>query len=270
MMEEAATAEGTDAPDAGAQTLARVRPPGRMLISDVRIRVSAAANTKQLEKRFNYLWQSAHSILPTNALLAHQMISSMMEMARTNRVELPAAVLDFICECCGALIVPSLSANVRVQSQTHKSRANRKLTRERRKLAAQTGIPGVPQLLLNVLRVSCRRCNHVNIRAGASEIIKPKSKKRQLETPAAEVEPEVKRTRTTEPTPASESNSVPETKLLPQEQPRSMFAPPPSPPRKLLDGPKKKKKKKAPDAAVTAVKSNLSSFLQSLRPGTSK
>lgn len=85
-----------------------------------------------------------------------------------------------------------------------------------------------------------------------------------------EVEPEVKRTRTTEPTPASESNSVPETKLLPQEQPRSMFAPPPSPPRKLLDGPKKKKKKKAPDAAVTAVKSNLSSFLQSLRPGTSK
>lgn len=75
----------------------------------------------------------------------------MMEMARTNRVELPAAVLDFICECCGALIVPSLSANVRVQSQTHKSRANRKLTRERRKLAAQTGIPGIPQLLLNVL-----------------------------------------------------------------------------------------------------------------------
>lgn len=75
----------------------------------------------------------------------------MMEMARTNRVELPATVLDFICECCGALVVPSLSADVRVQPQTHKSRANRKLTRERRKLAAQTGIPGVAQLLLNVL-----------------------------------------------------------------------------------------------------------------------
>lgn len=187
------TMEVADAPDAGAaQTRARTRLPDRLLIPDVRIRVSAAANTKQLEKRFNYLWQSAHSILPTNALLAHQMMyegslssmltciallrmcyasavlicvtlllicihascycsSSMMEMARTNRVELSAAVLDFICECCGALIVPSLSADVRVQPQTPKSRANRKLTRERHKLAVQTGTPGVPQLLLNIL-----------------------------------------------------------------------------------------------------------------------
>ncbi|RLN91695.1 hypothetical protein BBJ28_00007037, partial [Nothophytophthora sp. Chile5] len=53
----------------------------------------------------------------------------------------------------------------------------------------------------------------------------------------------------------------------------SMLAPPPSPPRKLLDGPKtrKKKKKKAqPDADVVAVKSSLSSFLQSLQPSSRK
>lgn len=95
MMEEAATAEGTDAPDAGAQTLARVRPPGRMLISDVRIRVSAAANTKQLEKRFNYLWQSAHSILPTNALLAHQMMYELSLCAYSD--------LCYYCACAMAL-----------------------------------------------------------------------------------------------------------------------------------------------------------------------
>lgn len=65
----------TAAPDAEASLQhARVRPPGRLLVPDVRIRVSAAANTKQLEKRFNYLWQGAHGILPTNALLAHQMM----------------------------------------------------------------------------------------------------------------------------------------------------------------------------------------------------
>lgn len=75
----------------------------------------------------------------------------MMEMARSHRAELPRVVLDFICECCGALLVPSLSADVRVQPQTHKSSANRKLTRQRRKLQAQFGTPIVPQILLNVL-----------------------------------------------------------------------------------------------------------------------
>jgi hypothetical protein len=47
---------------------------------------------------------------------------------------------------------------------------------------------------------------------------------------------------------------------------------PPSPPRKLLDGPKRKKKKKqaTADPAAVVVKSSLSSFLQSLRPGMSK
>ena len=54
--------------------------------------------------------------------------------------------------------------------------------------------------------------------------------------------------------------------------PSSMFAAvaPPSSPRKLLDGPKKRTKKKKknaqPDAAVVAVKNDLSSFLQGLAP----
>lgn len=54
---------------------------------------------------------------------------------------------------------------------------------------------------------------------------------------------------------------------------RSMFASPPSPPRKLLDGPKRRKKKKktaAEDPASAAAKSSLSSFLQNLRPSSSK
>ena len=49
--------------------------------------------------------------------------------------------------------------------------------------------------------------------------------------------------------------------------PAGLFAPAPSsPPRKLLDGPKKRKKKKKtqPDAAVLAVKKDLSSFLEGL------
>lgn len=75
----------------------------------------------------------------------------MMEMARINLVELPATVLDYICECCGALLVPSLSADVRVHPQTHKSRANRKLAHSRRKTAAQLGTPSVPQILLNIV-----------------------------------------------------------------------------------------------------------------------
>ncbi|KAF1335794.1 Rnase p, rpr2/rpp21 subunit, partial [Globisporangium splendens] len=254
----------------------------RLLLPEIKLKTgNAAANVKQLEKRFNYLWLAAHTILPTSALLAHEMMSSMTEMARNNGVELPAAVLDFICECCGALLVPSLSADVRVQPQTHKSTANRKLTRLRRKLQAQHGTAGAPQILRNVLRVCCRRCEHVNLRAGVSEIVKPKSKKRPVEGQTeVDVAPGTKRAKT-EPSPvslilqdAAVSSSGSLTTAQPGnaglEKPRSMFAPPPSPPRKLLDGPKKKKKKKTTDAAVVAVKSNLSSFLQSLRPSTTK
>uniref|UniRef100_K3WBL9 Uncharacterized protein n=1 Tax=Globisporangium ultimum (strain ATCC 200006 / CBS 805.95 / DAOM BR144) TaxID=431595 RepID=K3WBL9_GLOUD len=244
-----------------------------LLLPEIKLKTSnAAASLKQLEKRFGYLWQAAHTILPTSALLAHQMISSMTEMARNNGVELPAAVLDFICECCGALLVPSLSADVRVQAQTHKSAANRKLTKLRRKLQAQHGTAGAPQILRNILRMCCRRCEHVNIRAGVSEIVKPKSKKRPIEGQTEA--PDTKRAKT-EPSPvslilqdAAVSTTQPGNTEL--EKPRSMFAPPPSPPRKLLDGPKKKKKKKTADTAVVAVKSNLSSFLQSLRPSTAK
>lgn len=46
----------------------------RLLLPDIKVRASAASNSRQLEQRFNYLWHAAHNILATNALLAHQMM----------------------------------------------------------------------------------------------------------------------------------------------------------------------------------------------------
>lgn len=57
-----------------AKTQQKVAGCERLLVPDVKLKASAVANSKQLEKRCNYLWQAAHSILPTNTLLAHQMM----------------------------------------------------------------------------------------------------------------------------------------------------------------------------------------------------
>lgn len=58
--------------------------------------------------------------------------SSMVAMARQQRVELPSGVLDFVCENCGGLLLPSVTADIRVQPQSHKSAAKRKLGRKRK------------------------------------------------------------------------------------------------------------------------------------------
>ena len=54
----------------------------------------------------------------------------MMQMARTSRAQLPQSVLDFICARCGGLVVPSVSADVRVVPQGRQSPANRRLRRQ--------------------------------------------------------------------------------------------------------------------------------------------
>lgn len=74
--------------------------------------------------------------------------TSAVQMARAARVELPRAALDFVCERCGALLVPSLSADVRVQPQSSRAPANRKLARARRR---DVSSQGAPQRLVNVV-----------------------------------------------------------------------------------------------------------------------
>ncbi|OWY98016.1 hypothetical protein PHMEG_00031328, partial [Phytophthora megakarya] len=215
--------------------------------------------------RFAFLWSSALRLLPTNASLANHMIASMMQQARSSRATLPQAVLDFICENCGGLLVPSVSADVRVVPQSRKSPANRRLARQQRRAQLQNGSNGprvAREMLANIVRVTCHRCKHANDRPGASVVHKAKVKRKREET-VEDSAPETKKAKV-ESAEAVRNEEAAPIELKPA--PTSVFAPPPSPPRKLLDGPKRKKKKKKtqPDAAVVAVKSSLSSFLQGL------
>ncbi|POM76794.1 Hypothetical protein PHPALM_5932 [Phytophthora palmivora] len=240
------------------------------------MKIVSAENSRQLEKRFAFLWSSAHRLLPTNALLANHMIASMMQLARSSRATLPQPVLDFICENCGGLLVPSVSADVRVVSQCHKSPANRRLARQQRRAQIQNGSNGprlVREALSTLVRVTCHRCEHINDRPGASVVHKAKIKKRVREEDVDKedtVAPEMKRLKTNiEDAAKNEVKTLENSVAAPIElkpAPTSVFAPPPSPPRKLLDGPKRKKKKKKAqhDPAVVAVKSSLSSFLQGI------
>ncbi|GMF37754.1 unnamed protein product [Phytophthora fragariaefolia] len=127
--------------------------------------------------------------------------------------------------------------------------------------------------------VKCRRCQHANDRPGASVVHKAKTKKRAREenVPSEEAPGKKLKADGGEAAPVETVKSgvadVPPAAVELEVAPTSVFAVPPSPPRKLLDGPKRKKKKKKqtqPDAAVVAVKSSLSSFLQGLKPSTSK
>ncbi|KAL4128802.1 hypothetical protein PRIC2_007782 [Phytophthora ramorum] len=255
-------------------------PLGSLLLPEMK--VTSTENSRQLDKRFAFLWTSAHRLVVTNAALANHMIASMMQLARASHAQLPQTVLDYICEKCGGLLVPSVSADVRVVSQSLKSPANRRLARQHRRAQQQNGSKGprlVRESLSTIVRVTCHRCKHANDRPGASVVHKPKTKKRARED-AQDKEtdtPETKRLkaeggeaatmeqRTTAESTGAGTTAVAVAASVEVKVARtSVFAPPPSPPRKLLDGPKRKKKKKKaqPDAAVVAVKSSLSSFLQ--------
>ncbi|EEY54775.1 uncharacterized protein PITG_08324 [Phytophthora infestans T30-4] len=235
------------------------------------MKVVSAANSRQLEKRFTFLWSSAHTLLPTSPTLANHMIATMMQLARSSRAQLPQPVLDFICKNCGGLLVPSVSADARVVPQTLKSPANRRLTRQQRCIQQQNGSNG-PRLareaLSTIVRVTCHRCQHANDRPGASIVYKAKTKKRAREEQETEFtsagEAKKLKADNNEPGKTEEIKAASTDEL--KTAPTNVFVPPPSPPRKLLDGPKRKKKKKKtqPDAAAVAVKSSLSSFLQGL------
>ncbi|KAI9992837.1 hypothetical protein PInf_014750 [Phytophthora infestans] len=219
------------------------------------MKVVSAANSRQLEKRFTFLWSSAHTLLPTSPTLANHMIATMMQLARSSRAQLPQPVLDFICKNCGGLLSP----------------ANRRLTRQQRCIQQQNG-SNDPRLareaLSTIVRVTCHRCQHANDRPGASIVYKAKTKKRAREEQETEFtsagEAKKLKADNNEPGKTEEIKAASTDEL--KTAPTNVFVPPPSPPRKLLDGPKRKKKKKKtqPDAAAVAVKSSLSSFLQGL------
>lgn len=81
----------------------------------------------------------------------------MMQLTRTSRAQLPQSVLDFICESCGGLLVPSLSADVRVVPQSRKSPVNRRLAKQQRRAQHQNGNNG-PRLVretLSTIVVGC-------------------------------------------------------------------------------------------------------------------
>ncbi|TMW64737.1 hypothetical protein Poli38472_011617 [Pythium oligandrum] len=259
LLVELAMPEGMeDATCAGDAQTTPTRAYGRLLLPVIKLK--ASASSRQLEHRLNYLWSSAHALLATSPTLAHTMAASIMAIAREQRLQLPSDVLDYLCEQCGGLLVPSLSATVRVQSQRDTSRTNRKLRRVQRKRFPSSAVSSTAprrELLQNALHVTCLRCNHATTRAGASAVHKIKPKKRPLDTADEAASVDAKRVKRNEPGDS--------------EQPvaKSVFATPASPPRKLLDG-KRKKKPKKPDAATTAVKSGLNSFLQTLRPSFAK
>ncbi|GLD97022.1 hypothetical protein PINS_up005705 [Pythium insidiosum] len=224
-----------------------------------------------------------------------------MQTARQQHVELPRAVLDYVCQQCGGLLVPGVTAEPRVTALHHRSPMNRKLARQQRAAirrhqhAAIDGARPKREVLVNVVALRCARCHHANARPGASVVLKPKTKKRPL-ADDAEQENSAKRVKKTDAPAATEApppppaaaaavavaDAVPVAGAVatapPSQQPepvavRSVFAAPPSPPRKLLDGPAKKKKKKknaAETPATSAVKSSLNSFLDNLRPSFAK
>uniref|UniRef100_A0AAV1SZS8 Uncharacterized protein n=1 Tax=Peronospora matthiolae TaxID=2874970 RepID=A0AAV1SZS8_9STRA len=259
-------------------------PIGALVLPE--INVTSAETSRQIEKRFSFLWSSAHRLLPTSAALANHLIASMMQIARTSRAQLPQSVLDFICECCGGLLVPSVSADVRVVSQSRQSPINRRLARQQRRAckrlsSTESGRRFVCATLSTIVRVTCHRCRHSNDRPGTSAIYKAKLKKcrgegQHLKATDPELKTKKMDTKSIDgqveqfaPTVAKASPNCVELKSAPC----SMFAAvAPSSPRKLLDGPKKRKKKQKkmtqPDAAVAAVKNDLSSFLQGLAPRT--
>lgn len=82
----------------------------------------------------------------------------MVAMARQHHLELPSEVMDFVCENCGGLLLPSISADIRVQPQSHKSAAKRKLSRKRKEAQAPPlsihnvmvrSKPGIPSVELS-------------------------------------------------------------------------------------------------------------------------
>jgi hypothetical protein len=203
-----------------------------------------------------------------------------METARRQHTVLPSAVLDYLCQQCGGLLVPSVSADVRVVSVNCSAPVNRKLARLQQKARRYDATQSrKTERLQNVVEIHCRRCRFANVRHGASVVYKPKDKKqRQAPRPqqtsrkrppsdpsSSATEP--KRAKTDD---AAATHKMPTAQLPPPAPaalppPRSVFAKPASPPRRLLDAKKKKKKPSATDASAQQVKSSLDSFLQTLK-----
>jgi RNase P subunit RPR2 len=144
------------------------------------VRLAAGSGSKQLEKRFNYLWQAAHACVASCSPAAHQMTwalsppfprhpsclevhassvnrsASMVHSARLNRVALPADVLDFVCERCAGLLLPTVSADVRVVPLAANAAANRRLAKQRRRAKRSSAVSSAPEVITTALvRLLC-------------------------------------------------------------------------------------------------------------------
>ncbi|RLN87551.1 hypothetical protein BBJ28_00026821 [Nothophytophthora sp. Chile5] len=202
------------------------------------MKVNALESSRHLEKRFTFLWTTALSLLPTNAPVANHMVY----------VALHHSVLPSLHRF--PMLIRSMNPFIVRFKQCDDDAIGSFESR-----GAATSVKALTSTTREGPEAS----------APASKRLKPDS---EAEGQRGESEPAVSVVAPAGSQPREAPNLQQDMKTA-----ASMFAPPPSPPRKLLDGPKtrKKKKKKAqPDAAVVAVKSSLSSFLQSLQPSSRK
>ncbi|OQR89950.1 hypothetical protein ACHHYP_05910 [Achlya hypogyna] len=213
---------------------------------------------KGVLRKLLYQWHAAHAALlrlPSAAkedalLISHTLATAFVSTLRGLQTSkdrqlsrpLPSALVDSFCEKCDALLVPGVSASVRVVHQKHNAPINAKRARShaaaQRKAKALThrAAPALVRVR-NAVVTTCHRCQHARTRAGAA-VASRRPKKRKA--------------------PTAEPVAAPVTLAALTAKPAA-----PSPPRKLLDGPKKKKKKAAPAPA-----SALDSFLKTLRPNS--
>ncbi|OQS07321.1 Dicer-like 1 (DCL1), partial [Thraustotheca clavata] len=217
-------------------------------------------------QRLLYLWTSAHAVLiripATSAApdskknvalaLSHTFASSFVNVLQSlqknknTTTPLPRSIADHFCEKCCALLLPGISATVRVVHQKHDAPINHKLARvhlalKRKAKLLHRKYTSSLKRVRNGIVTTCHHCKHTRTQAGA---IATRSIKKRKKPEVASVPP---------PTLTSLTNKAK----------GGLFGPPPSPPRKLLDGPKKKKKKSG-----TAPPSALDSFLKTLRPNS--
>lgn len=80
----------------------------------------------------------------------------MVLSARLNRVALPADVLDYVCERCAGLLLPTVSADVRVVPMAANAAANRRLAKQRRRAKRSSAVSSAPEVITTALvRLQC-------------------------------------------------------------------------------------------------------------------
>ncbi|KDO35347.1 hypothetical protein SPRG_00196 [Saprolegnia parasitica CBS 223.65] len=153
-----------------------------------------------LQQRLLYQWRTAHAVLlrlPSTALvgstpapasdhalaLSHTFASAFVatllrlqdDKTRTLPKPIPQSLKDAFCEKCCALLLPGVSATVRVVHQTHAAPLNLQLARAHAAAQRKAKHLHKPSISARLVRVrnavisTCHRCKHANVRAGAAK-----------------------------------------------------------------------------------------------------